>query len=107
MGLFGNKDQIICCKCHVSHDKLVKTYQKEMGTGRTFSTPAGNFQIVSVDKKLKLNEMFRCKNCGAYFCKKCGKKLAEKVVQKTHDFHLYCCCPACLKDEREYLEGYN
>ncbi len=34
------------------------------------STPAGHFQIVSMDKKLKLSEMFRCNNRGAHFCKK-------------------------------------
>ena len=107
MGLFGKKDGIACCKCHVSHDKLVKKYQKGMGQGRTLSTPAGNFQIVSVDKKMKLNEMFQCNNCGAYFCKKCGKKVAEKLIKETRNFHLYCCCPSCHKDSRKFMPEFN
>lgn len=103
MGLFAKKGAIVCCKCHVSNDKLAKKYQKALGIGQKFSTPAGNFQIVNVEKMSKLNQMMHCNKCGAYFCSRCAKKAVKKA-----DLDPWCtCCPACFKKDWDYLDEYS
>ena len=90
MGLLGKKDGIVCCKCHVSNDKLAKKYQKAKGPDRTVSFPAGSFKIVDVSKTMDLNEMVQCRDCGAYFCEKCGKGVPELVeVEPNHWVRCY------------------
>lgn len=85
MGLLGKKEGIVCCKCHVSHDKLLKKRQ-----------------FADASKFMNMNEMLHCGACGTYFCSKCGEKAGAKNGDR---FPI--CCPACKGKSYKCMEEYE